>query len=315
MTRTRFSAALCIAALVALGFPARTHAQKLEGTLTLSGAWAMYPTAQAWGAAFEKLHPGVNVEVSAGGAGKGAADAIAGLVDIGMVSREPDPSEAKRGILTVYVLHDAVFPVVSDKNPALPALLAKGLPLKVLSGIYVAGSVTTWKAATGAKTDRPIHVYTRSDSCGAAAAWAAPFGRKQEDLRGIGVYGDPGLLQAVTRDPLGIGYNNFSYVFARDGSVMPGIRLLPIDANGNGQADPGEVFTSRKAAIAAIEQGRYPVRRRNYFFLKGKPSPLARALLEFALSEEGTRVVDRVGASLPVPRAERQKVLAGLGRR
>jgi len=54
--------------------------KELSGTVILSGAWAIYPTAVAWGEAFQKLHPKVKIDVSAGGAGKGAADAIAGLV-------------------------------------------------------------------------------------------------------------------------------------------------------------------------------------------------------------------------------------------
>jgi len=284
----------------------------LTGRLTLSGAWAIYPTAVAWGDAFQKLHPGVKVGISAGGAGKGAADAIAGLVDIGMVSREPDPAEVQKGITPVYVLHDAVFPVMSDKNPALPAILRKGMTVKAFNEIYVTGNVTTWDSAVGSKIDRPIHIYTRSDSCGAAAAWAAPLGKKQEDLKGVGVYGDPGLLQAVLRDPIGLGYNNFSYVFTREGKLVAGARLVPVDADGNGKADPEEILTDRKSAIAAIEAGKYPVTRKNYFFVKGKPAGLAREFLKFALSEEGTQVVDAVGTSLPVNKVEREKMLKGL---
>lgn len=312
--RIRFSL-FFLAVLVAFSRPVLAAPGQLRGTVTLSGAWAIYPTAVAWGEAFQRLNPGVKVDVSAGGAGKGAADAIAGLVDIGMVSREPDPAEVKKGITPVYVLHDAVFPVVSARNPALPQLLAKGLTQKALAEIYVSGAITSWDAAAGAKTGRPVHVYTRSDSCGAAAAWAATFGKKQDDLKGIGVYGDPGLLQAVVRDPLGLGYNNFSYVFTREGKVVGGIRLLPVDANGNGKADPDEVFADRKAAIAALEQGKYPIRRKNYFFVKGRPSPLVRAFIDFVLSDEGAKVVGTIGTSLPVPRAEREKILASLGRR
>src|SRR3989338_7269172 len=88
----------------------------LSGSITISGAWAIYPTAVAWAEAFQKKHPGVRIDISAGGAGKGAADAITGLADIGMVSREPDPAELQRNIQPVYILKDAVFPVVSEKR-------------------------------------------------------------------------------------------------------------------------------------------------------------------------------------------------------
>lgn len=282
----------------------------LEGSLSLSGAWAMYPTAVAWAEAFKKIHPKVKIDVSAGGAGKGASDAMAGLVDIGMVSREPDPSELKKDILAVYVLKDAIFPIVSDRNFYLKDLLKKGVGKQTLSGIYISGTITTWDQVTGQDGSKPIHVYTRSDSAGAAAGWAAYLGKKQEDLKGIGVFGDPGLLEAAKRDPLGIGYNNFSFVFSRDGSILAGIKLLPIDSNENGAADPDEIFENRQKAVAAIESGRYPATRKNYFFIKKKSSALVKEFIRFALSEEGSKIVEEVGTSLPIPKEEREKILS-----
>jgi len=286
--------------------------EKDSGTVTLSGAWAIYPTAVAWGEAFQKLHPKVKIDVSAGGAGKGAADAIAGLVDIGMVSRDPDPSEIKKGITPVYVLHDAVFAVISDKNPALAELLKKGLKRQTWIDIYISGIITTWDEVTGAKIGKKLHVYTRSDSCGAAQSWAVYLGKKQEDLRGVGIYGDPGLLEAAKRDPIGIGYNNFSYVFTRDGSVVKGVRLVPIDSNENGVVDSDEIYETRDQAIKAIRAGRYPATRKNYFFVKGKPQGLVKEFIEFTLSEEGTNVVDEVGTSLSIPKPIRESELKKL---
>src|SRR3990167_7458551 len=139
-----------ISSLVVIGVLLSSYAmgfaedKELEGTVTLSGAWAIYPTAVAWAEGFQKLYPKVKIDVSAGGAGKGAVDAIAGLVDIGMVSRDPDPSEIKKGIVPVYILHDAVFPVISDKNPVLADLLKKGVKRQTWIDIYITGIVTTW---------------------------------------------------------------------------------------------------------------------------------------------------------------------------
>lgn len=305
---------LAIGFLVMTGSVESAHAEDLTGRITLSGAWAIYPTAVAWAEGFQKLHPGVKVDVSAGGAGKGAADAIAGLVDIGMVSRDPDPSEIKRGIVPVYVLHDAVYPVVSDRNPALADLLKKGVKRQVWIDAYITGKAATWDDVTGSRVGRNLHLYTRSDACGAAASWAAYLGKKQEDLKGVGIYGDPGLLEAAKRDPLGVGFSNFSYVFAREGTVVKGARLVPIDSNENGVADPDENYESRASAIKAIEAGRYPATRRNYFFVKGKPSGLVKEFIGFALSDEGTRIVDEVGTSLPLPKAERDLNLKELGK-
>jgi phosphate transport system substrate-binding protein len=301
-----------LVALWILAMAIVSQGQEKKGSITLSGAWAIYPTAVAWGEAFQKINPGVKIDVSAGGAGKGAADAIAGLADIGMVSRDPDPAEIKKGVLPVYVLHDAVFPVVSDKNPVLDELLKKGIKKKTWTDMYINGTVTKWDEVTGKKVNRPIHLYTRSDACGAAASWAKFMGKKQEDLRGIGVYADPGLLEAARRDPIGIGYSNFSYVFTREGSLVTGIRLVPIDANNDGVADAGEAYASRADAIKAINAGTYPATRKNYFFVKGKPQGIVKAYIEFALSDEGTKIVDEVGTSLPITKEERGKVLAAI---
>ena len=61
---------------------------KLHGELSLSGAFALYPLAVEWADEFKKNNPDVKVDVSAGGAGKGMTDVLAGMVDFGMVSRE-----------------------------------------------------------------------------------------------------------------------------------------------------------------------------------------------------------------------------------
>jgi phosphate transport system substrate-binding protein len=304
---------LLSSAAVASGTALCAQGAEPKGTLTLSGAWAVYPTAVAWGAAFEKGHPGVKVEVSAGGAGKGAADAIAGLVDIGMVSREPDPAELEKGITPIFVLHDAVFCVVSEKNPLLPQIRKKGIRREALVNLFVTGTATTWDQVVTGAPNRPVHAYTRSDSCGAAASWAAYLGKKQEDLKGVGIYGDPGVLETVQRDPVGLGFSNFSYVFGRDGKVLPGVVLVPLDADGSGAAEPAEVLSDRAAAVQALEAGTYPIARKNYFFVKGKPTGLVRDFIAFCLSGGGTGIVNQVGTSLPLPQSDRDRVLKSLG--
>ncbi len=288
-----------------------SFAQKEEkkGAITLSGAWAIYPTAVGWAEAFMKANPKVKIDVSAGGAGKGAADAIAGLVDIGMVSREPDPAEIGKGILPIYVLHDAVYPIISSKNPFAKEIVNVGLKKQTWMDMYISGTMTNWGFVSPKGLKKSVHLYTRSDSCGAAASWAGYLGKKQEDLRGIGIYGDPGILDAVKRDPIGIGYSNFSYVFTREGTLLQGIQLVPIDSNENGVADPDEIFTDRVNAIKAIESDRYPSTRKNYFFTKGKPKGLVKEFILFALSDAGQQIVDQIGTSLPLKKEDRDRVI------
>ena len=71
--------------------------EKLKGEISLSGAWALYPMAIKWAEEFQKIHPEVKIDIGAGGAGKGMADALAKVVDLGMVSRDIYPEEIKKG--------------------------------------------------------------------------------------------------------------------------------------------------------------------------------------------------------------------------
>ena len=50
---------------------AQQAGKSMKGTITISGAFALYPLAVKWGEEFKKLHPGVNFDIQGGGAGKG----------------------------------------------------------------------------------------------------------------------------------------------------------------------------------------------------------------------------------------------------
>ncbi len=270
----------------------------LKGTITISGAWALYPMMVRWGEEFQKLHPDVKFDISAGGAGKGMADALAGAVDIGMVSREVYPEEVEKGAFWVSVTKDAVFCTVNEQNPVWEDLRQQGISRESLIGIFVTGEITTWGQVVG----RPevmdaIHVFTRSDACGAAATWAAYLGKNQEDLLGVGVYGDPGVLEAVIRDPLGIGFNNLNYVFDFEtGKPVTGARVMPLDLDGNGQVDPDEAYDTKAQAINAVAEGYYPSppARDLNLVTKGKPNGLPMTFMRWILTD-GQAYVSEVG--------------------
>ncbi len=313
MKRNNF-ATLCILLVIlalltsACGQPATSaqSAGKLKGTVTISGAWALYPMMVRWSEEFQKLHPDVKFDISAGGAGKGMADALAGAVDIGMVSREVYPEEVEKGAFWVSVTKDAVFCTINEQNPVLEDLRQQGINRESLIGIYITGEITTW----GQVVDRPevtdpIHVFTRSDACGAAATWAAYLDKNQEDLLGVGVYGDPGVLEAVIKDPLGIGFNNLNYVFDFEtGEPVTGARVMSLDLDTNGQVDPSEAYDTKAQAINAVAEGRYPSppARDLNLVTKGKPNGLPMTFIRWVLTD-GQAYVSEVGY---IPLAQEQ---------
>lgn len=273
--------------------------EQLSGTLSVSGAFALYPMMTVWADEFQKLHPDVQFDVQGGGAGKGMTDTIAGAVDIGMISREIKPEEESQGIFWVPVTKDAVFPIISDQSPVKAQILAKGISQEVFSKIFITGEIKTWGEVIGdpSVTDQ-INVYTRSDSAGAAEQWAKFSGGKaQDELKGIGINGEPAMVDTVLKDPLGIGFSNLNSIFdLSSGNMLPGIVVPPIDINTNGQADAGEIYKVKKDAFTAVANGTYPSPPARFENLatKGKPGGLALAFIEWILTD-GQQYLEQAG--------------------
>lgn len=252
---------------------------KQQETISLSGAFALYPLVVKWTEEYKKEHPGVRFNISAGGAGKGMADALSGTVDLGMFSREISEAEKAKGVWWLDVTKDAVIPTISKNNPVVAELQKRGITRDEFRQIFVTGEITNWKQIAGLNTDQPINVFTRSDACGAAETWAGYLGAHQEDLKGVGVFGDPGLADAVVKDVAGVGFNNTIYLYnLKTGQKNEGIAVIPIDVNENGQLDADENFYDTfPSVLAAIAEGKFPSppARELYLVAKGKPEKQA----------------------------------------
>jgi phosphate transport system substrate-binding protein len=281
--------------------PAATEApvDTLEGNITISGAFALYPMMTRWAEEFQKIHPNVTFDISGGGAGKGMTDAVSGAVDIGMVSRSIKPEEEAQGAYGVAVVKDAVFPTVNANNPVIDDIMAKGITQDTFIKIFITGEITTWGQVVGKpeNTDE-IHVYTRSDACGAAEMWAKFTGdKKQEDLLGVAVNADPGLLEAVIKDPLGIGFNNLGYAYdIASNAPVAGALVAPVDLNTNGKADDDELYETMTEAMDAVATEKYPSppARPLNVVTKGKPTGLTQTFILWMLTD-GQQFVGEAG--------------------
>jgi len=276
-----------------------TTEESLSGTLSISGAFALYPMMTVWADEFSKIHPDVVFDVQGGGAGKGMTDTIAGAVDIGMISRSIREEEEAQGIFWVSVTKDAVFPIINSENPVAAQILEKGIPQEVFNKIYITGEITTWGEVVGDPTNTDvINVFTRSDAAGAAEQWAKYVGGEvQDDLLGIGVNGEPAMVDTVLKDPLAIGFGNLNSIFdLSNGNLVPGILIPPLDINENGVADADEVYTVKEDAFGAVAEGRYPsppARFENLATL-GKPEGLELAFITWILTD-GQQFVEAAG--------------------
>jgi phosphate transport system substrate-binding protein len=287
--------------------PVGSNTDTLKGKITLSGAFALYPLVVKWAEEFQKLHPHVTVNVSAGGAGKGMTDALSKMVDLGMYSKSVSPEEQAKGAWWIAVAKDAVLPTINAHNPVLADLKKKGLPMQKFFDIFISGKIKTWGQAVGNNSKVELQVFTRSDACGAADMWAKYLnGKKQEDIIGLGVNGDPGVADAVRRTPEGIGFNNLGFVYEmQTRKIYAGLEIIPIDLNGNGILDPDESFyETMDQVMKAINDGKYPSppARDLYLVSGGKPSDkLVRTFLKWIMSD-GQKFVTEAGYVMIKPK-------------
>ncbi|WP_455498669.1 PstS family phosphate ABC transporter substrate-binding protein [Coprobacter sp.] len=270
----------------------------LKGDISLSGAFALYPMVVKWAEEFKKIHPNVRIDISGGGAGKGMTDALAKVVDLGMVSRDVYDVETKKGAVAFAVVKDAVVPTINAANPVLKDIKAKGLKRSAALNLW-SGKCKTWGDVLGTASKVPVHVYTRSDACGAAETWAAWFGKRQEDLDGTAVFGDPGVASAVQKDKIGIGFNNIAYAYdQKTRRPYAGLTIIPLDVNGNGKIDPEENFYDNSLSlIKAIVSGKYPSPPARNLFLVSNGVPTKPVVVEFIkyILTEGQKYANATG--------------------
>lgn len=268
--------------------------------ISVSGAFALYPLVVLWSEDFKQAHPNVRFNISAGGAGKGVADALSGMVDIGLVSRDIHPQEYERGAYVIHVAKDAVVATINAENPNATRLVERGLTHTEFAEIFVTDRISNWKQIDNDFVNSPMNRYTRSDAAGAAETWAAFFDRSQEDLKGVGIFGDPGMTQTIKSDRNAIGYSNINFVYdLQTRKLIPELLVVPLDINSNGKIDPEENFyTSIDSLTQAVAMGQYPAppARNLSFLFNGKPDNVALIeFVKFVLQKESQSILPQNG--------------------
>lgn len=296
--KKRFLLTICLSALIVSmsisckgkSVEGTNDGDELNGNISISGAFALYPLAVKWSEEFQKMHPGVRIDLSAGGAGKGMTDVLADVVDLGMVSREVYDAELEKGAVPFATAKDAVVITINADNPFAGELMKKGISKETATKIWITGENVAWGQVLGTNDATPIHVYTRSDACGAAETFALWMGHKQEDLRGTAVFGDPGLASAVQADKLAVGLNNIGYAYdEKSRKPNPGLLVVPVDRDNDGVISSEEYFYDTKDDfIAAVSENKYPSppARDLYLVSHGVPTnPVVVAFLEYVLGD------------------------------
>ena len=219
------------------------------------------------------------IEVFAHGSATAFEDLGAGRCDIGMASRRVKGEEAKKlGALgdmesaaSEHVIGlDGIAMVVNPSNPVVKLTKAQ------LADLF-SGTVRDWQAVGGASG--PVTVYARDDKSGTydtfknlvlrdkhLAAEAKRFESSEE------------LSDAVAADAGGIGFIGLPYVRSAKAVMVQ---------------DAGSVPLLPSPLTVSTED--YPLARRLFLYSPPSAPVASREFIDFALSEEGQRVVQASG--------------------
>lgn len=228
--------------------------------------------------AFMKANPGTVIQVTGGGSGVGIAALLNGTTDIAASSRPMKGSEieklkarfASRGV-EIGVARDGLAVYLNEKNPV------RELTLQQVMDIYM-GKITNWKQAGG--NDAPIVLYSRENSSGTYVYFKDNVLRGRDfSPRAQTLQGTAAVVNAVSKDPNGIGYGGAAYA--------KGIRFAGIRKDAKARpATP---------SIESVRSGDYPISRYLYFYTRTAPKGDAKKFVDFILSPAGQEIVTKVG--------------------
>jgi phosphate transport system substrate-binding protein len=269
---------LAICAALLSGCGGGGSSRSASKPVTVKGSDTMVILGQRWAERFMAAHPGAVIQVTGGGSGTGIAALINGTTEICQASRPMKDSE-KQQIQTKYgappqeivVAKDGLTIFLNEQNPV------KELTIDQLRALYT-GATTSWKAVGG--KNAPVLLYGRENSSGTYEYFkdhvleGADFAAAVQTLPGTAA-----VVSAVAKDPNGIGYGGAAYA---KGVKECGVKL---DAQ-----TPAVLPTAE-----TVRNKAYPISRDLYFYLRTEPQGTIKDFIDFALSEEGQKIVGEVG--------------------
>ena len=222
---------------------------------------------------YKATHPGTTFEIAAEGSTTGIAAITDGTAQIGMSSRHAKPTEISgataKGVTLkpTIVAYDGIGVIVSAGNPV--GTLTK----RQIEQIFT-GEITDWSQVGG--TAGPISVYTRNTSSGTYSDFKELAMKKRDYSPGSQkMAGNEQIAAEVAKNANGIGYVGLAYL------TDPGIKTVSIEG-----ALPSE---------ASVIASKYPYARPTFYYTNGEATGEAANFLAFTLSDEGQKLVRKVG--------------------
>ena len=258
--------------VLALALSSLMFAGIAQKQLVIKGSTTVLPIAQSCAEAFMNKHQDVNISVQGGGSGVGIASIIDGTADIGDASRPAKAKEvakAKENNVDIYenvVAMDGIAVIVNPGNSV------NALTKDQIKAIYT-GKISNW-ADVGGKKGK-IVVISRDSSSGTFETFNE-LALHKEKVRPDALMNasNNAVAQTVARTPSAIGYVGLGYLT----SAVKAVKVDGVDAT-----KPNVV------------NGSYALARKLFMYTQGKPQGLTADFINFILSSDGQKLVDKAG--------------------
>lgn len=109
----------------------------VSGTITVSGSSSVTPLMEKLAEAYNAVNPDLEIQVQQSDSTTGVTDAINGISDIGMASRELKDDELSQGVTGTVIALDGIAVIVNSENPV------EDIASDMITKIYT-GEVTAW---------------------------------------------------------------------------------------------------------------------------------------------------------------------------
>jgi ABC-type phosphate transport system substrate-binding protein len=194
-----------------------------------SGKYTL-PLLKKWVTEYNKTNPDVQVKWTEKSVDNADIKVIAD------VDAENDNSENGKSI--TYVGRSALLPVTTKANPLYEQIAKKKFGKKELKKLFFADDPFDDEDSSNDKFKNQLTVYSGSSKTSGATFFASHFGQLSSNFRGKKIQGDDiYLLQAISKDPTGITFNNLSYIYDLSNRQLKNeIALLPLDVK-KGQSE------------------------------------------------------------------------------
>lgn len=173
-------------------------------TIAISGSTSVGPLAEKLAHAYQQ-NENVNIEINQIGSSAGITNAISGVSEIGMASRELKLEEKESGLIDTVIAYDGIVVVTHPTNKV------KDLTIEQIKQIFT-GEVTNWKELGG--EDMEIVVVSREDGSGSRDAFQEIVDYSSGELvrSAIIASGNGNIKTTVATNKHAVGFISFEYI-------------------------------------------------------------------------------------------------------